>query len=144
MIQIHSLPKITTRKKKRIGHGYGSGRAKTSGRGSKGQKARGKIRLGFEGGQLPFIRRLPYRRGFKSLAKKPLIINVGILDLVKEGTEVTKEKLVDLGLIPSDWGYGIKILGDGELEKKIVVKKIPCSKGAIRKIEAAGGKVEVA
>jgi len=139
---IHNLVKTTHKKKKRIGLGYGSGRAKTSGRGTKGQKARGKVRLGFEGGQLPFIRRLPYKRGFKSLNRKPLIINLNILNYVKDDSEITLDNLVEWKIIPMDWKFGVKILGDGKLEKKIVVKGVPCSKSAIVKIEKAGGKVE--
>lgn len=141
-MSIHNLVKTTHKKKKRIGLGYGSGRAKTSGRGTKGQKARGKIRLGFEGGQLPFIRRLPYKRGFKSLNKKPLIINLNILNYVEDGSEITLENLVEWKIIPVNWEYGVKILGDGELQKKIIVKGIQCSKSAAIKIGKAGGKIE--
>lgn len=141
-MSIHNLVKTTHKKKKRIGLGYGSGRAKTSGRGTKGQKARGKIRLGFEGGQLPFIRRLPYKRGFKSLSKKPLILNLNVFNYVKDGSEVTLENLVEWKIIPADWEHGVKILGDGELQKKIIIKGISCSKSATVKIEKMGGKVE--
>ena len=141
-MKLHQLPKITHKSKKRVGRGYGSGRAKTAGRGSKGQKARGKVRLGFEGGQLPFIRRLPYKRGFKSLSTKPLVINVDVFNMLNDGVDVTEENLVEWGLLPMSWKYGVKILGDGKLERKIIVKGLACSKGAIKKIEVAGGKVE--
>lgn len=141
-MQLQELVKTTEKSKRRVGRGYGSGRAKTSGRGTKGQKARGKVRLGFEGGQLPFIRRLPFKKGFKSLAKRSLVINVSALNFFKEGTEVTESSLIEAKMLPVNWKYGVKILGDGELTKKIIVKGFPCSKGAIKKIETAGGKVE--
>src|SRR3989339_665015 len=126
-MQLNQLPKTTETKKKRVGRGYGSGKSKTSGRGSKGQKARGKVRLGFEGGQLPFIRRLPYRRGFKSLSQKPLILNISIFNFVEDDTEITEELLIKWNLLPVNWKYGVKILGDGKLKKKIIIKNIPCS-----------------
>lgn len=141
-MKIDQLPKTTQKSKKRVGRGYGSGRAKTAGRGTKGQKARNKVKPGFEGGQLPFIRRLPYKRGFKSLATKPLVLNVEALNYLKDETVVTDKYLVEIGLLPTTWKYGIKILGDGELKKKIIVKGITCSKGAVKKIEDAGGSVE--
>ena len=141
-MKIDKLPKITHKSKKRVGRGYGSGRAKTSGRGTKGQKARNKVKLGFEGGQLPYIRRLPYKRGFTSLATKPLVINVDTLNYLKDGTVLTEKLLIELGLFPMSWKHGVKILGDGELKKKITVKGITCSNGAVKKIEDAGGSVE--
>ena len=143
-MSLHKLPKITTKEKRRIGRGYGSGRGKTSGRGTKGQKARGKVKLGFEGGQLPFIRRLPYKKGFKHLGKKPLIFNVAHFNFMADGQEITLENLVSLGLVPENWKHGVKILGDGQLTKKIIIKGIPCSKGANIKIKAAGGEIKTA
>ena len=140
-MEISDLPKSVGKSKKRIGRGYGSGRAKTSGRGTKGQKARGKMRIGFEGGQLPFIRRLPYKRGFKYLSENPLIFNVFQFNFVKDEEEITVSKLKEWNLVPQNWKHGIKILGDGELKRKIVVKGIACSKGAVKKIESAGGRV---
>lgn len=145
-MKLDQLPKTTTKPKRRLGRGYGSGRGKTAGRGTKGQKARGKVKLGFEGGQLPLIRRLPLRRGKgrnKPLGKKPIVINIKYLDLLPQNSIVNKESLVDFGLVKKEEveKYGVKILGDGELKKPLVVK-LPCSGGARKKIEKAGGKVE--
>lgn len=141
-MELHQLPKITHKSKKRIGRGYGSGKAKTAGRGSKGQKARNTVKPGFEGGQLPFIRRLPYKRGFKSLRDKPLVLNIEVFNSLDNGAEVTEENLIGWNLLPAKWKHSVKILGNGTLEKKITVKGLACSKGAIKKIEDAGGKVE--
>lgn len=143
-MEITQLPKITTRSKKRLGRGSSSGRGKTSGRGTKGQKARGKVKLGFEGGQLPLIKRLPLRRGKSrnvSLKKKPLVLNLKYLNFLKANTVVDIETLLKEKLIAKDEEKdGVKILGEGELKKPLTVK-LPCSKGAAQKIEAAGGKV---
>jgi len=139
---LHKLPKTADKKKKRIGLGTGSGRGKTSGRGTKGQKSRGTIALGFEGGQLPLIRRLPYKKGFKVLTKRPLVFNISTFNFVEDGTEVTIQKLAEWRLIPAAWSKGAKILGDGELTKKIIVKGIPCSKGAAEKIKKLGGDIQ--
>ena len=142
-MKLNKLPKTTHKKKKKVGRGYGSGKAKTAGRGTKGQKARSKIRLGFEGGQLPFIRRLPYKKGFKPLRKRsPLIINVQAFNVLSDETEITEDKLIKFGWLPMEWKKGVKILGNGELKKKIIVKGLACSKGAAIKIKDAGGRVE--
>jgi len=144
-MDLGSLKKITKRRKKRVGRGYGSGKAKTSGRGTKGTKARNKVKLYFEGGQLPLIKRLPMQRGkskFKPLGKKMLVINIKYLELLKDGSVVDLSSLVKYRIIKEDdKKYGVKILGDGELTKKLTVK-LPCSKGAEAKILKAGGKVE--
>ena len=116
----------------RRGRGHGSGNGKTAGKGHKGQKARsGAPRPGFEGGQMPLYRRLP-KRGFKNRNTK---------EIVEDGTEVTIVTLVESGLVsnPKD---GVKILGNGELNKKLTVKVTAVSEGAKAKIEAAGGTVE--
>lgn len=143
-MELTQLPKITTRSKKRLGRGSSSGRGKTSGRGTKGQKARGKVKLGFEGGQLSLIKRLPLRRGKSrnvSLKKKPLVLNLKYLNFLKADAVVDIGTLIKEKLIAKDEGeHGVKILGEGELQKPLTVK-LPCSKGAARKIEAAGGKV---
>lgn len=143
-MNLSQLPKIKSKGKKRLGRGSSSGRGKTSGRGTKGQKARTKVKLGFEGGQVPLTKRLPLRRGKGrnvSFQKKPLVLNLKYLNLLKENTEVNVELLIKEGLIANGEGYyGVKILGDGELKKPLTVK-LPCSKNAIQKIEAAGGKV---
>ena len=143
-MEISQLPKITKRNKKRLGRGSSSGRGKTSGRGTKGQKARGKVKFGYEGGQLPLIRRLPMRRGRGrnvSFKKKPLVLNLKYLNLLKPNAVVDLELLLKEGLVAKgEEKYGVKILGEGKLEKVLTVK-IPCSKGAAKKIELAGGKV---
>lgn len=143
-MKLSHLPKIVKPGKKRVGRGSSSGRGKTAGRGTKGQKARGKVKLGFEGGQLPLTKRLPMRRGRGrnvSLHKKPLVLNIKYLNLLKENTIVDLEALVKGGLIlKGEEKQGVKILGEGTLQKSLTIK-LPCSKGAARKIEAAGGKV---
>lgn len=129
---------------KRVGRGIGSGHGKTSTRGHKGQKARsgGGIRLGFEGGQMPLQRRLP-KRGFTNIFKKEYaIVNVKDLNIFADGTEITPELLYNAGLVKKVKA-GVKILGDGELEKKLLVKAHKISKQAEEKVTAKGGKVEV-
>ena len=128
----------------RVGRGHASGNGKTAGRGHKGQKARsgGSTRPGFEGGQMPLYRRIP-KRGFKNYNYKEIIgINVSKLDVFENGTEVTVETLIEAGIVknPRD---GVKILGDGELTKKLTVKVNAFSKSAEEKITAAGGTCEV-
>ena len=127
----------------RRGRGHGSGNGKTAGKGHKGQKARsGAPRPGFEGGQLPLYRRLP-ERGFTNINSKEIVaINVDTLNAFDEGTVVTVEALVEKGIIknPKD---GVKILGNGELTKKLEVKVNAFSASAAEKIQAAGGKAEV-
>ena len=127
----------------RRGRGHGSGNGKTAGKGHKGQKARsGAPRPGFEGGQLPLYRRLP-KRGFTNINSKEIVaINVGTLNAFDEGAVVTVEALVEKGIIknPKD---GVKILGNGELTKKLEVKVNAFSASAAEKIQAAGGIAEV-
>lgn len=127
----------------RRGRGHGSGNGKTAGKGHKGQKARsGAPRPGFEGGQLPLYMRLP-KRGFKNINSKEIVaINVGCLNVFDDGEEVTVEKLVEKRVVrnPKD---GVKILGNGELTKKLDVKVNAFSASAAEKIQAAGGKAEV-
>ena len=127
----------------RIGRGHASGNGKTAGKGHKGQKARsGAPRPGFEGGQMPLYRRLP-KRGFTNRNSKVIVgINVDALERFEDGSVVTVETLVESGVVknPRD---GVKILGNGELTKKLTVKVNACSEGAKAKIEAVGGNVEV-
>ena len=127
----------------RRGRGHGSGNGKTAGKGHKGQKARsGATRPGFEGGQMPLYRRLP-KRGFTNRNSKEIVgINVSALERFDNDTVVTVETLLETGVIknPRD---GVKILGDGELTKKLTVKVDAFSEGAKAKIEAAGGTCEV-
>ena len=129
---------------KRVGRGTGSGLGKTSGRGQKGQKSRsgGGVRPGFEGGQMPLSRRLP-KRGFKNIfAKVYTTINVGELEVFEDGTEITAEFLKNAGFIKKI-NDGIKILGQGELAKKLTVKAVKFTASAQEKISAAGGVAEV-
>jgi len=132
--------------RKRVGRGTGSGLGKTSGRGQKGQNARsgGGVRPGFEGGQMPLFRRMP-KRGFTNIfAKKYAILNIEDLNRFDDNTVITPELLFEKGLVKGKNEIdGIKILGNGNLEKKLTVKAHKFSKTAIEKIEAAGGKVEV-
>ncbi len=127
----------------RKGRGHGSGNGKTAGKGHKGQKARsGATRPGFEGGQMPLYRRIP-KRGFTCRNSKEIIgINVSALNVFEDGTEVTVDTLKNQGIInnPKD---GVKILGNGELTKKLTVKVNGFSAKAVEKIEALGGKTEV-
>jgi len=127
----------------RRGRGHASGNGKTAGKGHKGQKARsGAPRPGFEGGQMPLYRRLP-KRGFKNRNSKEIIaINVSDLERFEDGTDVTVEVLLDAGLI-NKTGDGVKILGNGELTKKLNVCVNAYSESAKEKIEALGGKAEV-
>ena len=127
----------------RRGRGESSGNGKTAGKGHKGQKARsGAPRIGFEGGQMPLFRRLP-KRGFKNRnAKDYAFVNVGRLDTFEEGTVITPELLLETGVI-AKLRDGVKILGEGELTKKLTVKTNKISASAKEKIEAAGGTVEV-
>ena len=130
--------------RKRVGRGIGSGTGKTSGKGHKGQNARsgGGVRPGFEGGQMPLYRRLP-KRGFNNIfAKQYVTINVSDLERFENGTEVTAELLKETGVV-SKVMDGIKILGRGELTKKLTVKAAKFTASASEKIEKAGGKAEV-
>jgi len=146
-MKLENLPKITERKKKRLGQGHGSGRGKTAGRGTRGQKARNKIPLSFEGGALRLIKRLPFRRGRgknKVFRKKPIEINVKVLNLLKKNSIVDIEILAKSKIVDKNEAkiYGVKILGDGDLSIPLTVK-LPVSKGAERKILKAGGKVDI-
>jgi large subunit ribosomal protein L15 len=135
----------SNKKRKRIGRGDGSGHGTTSGRGTKGQLARsgGKTRPGFEGGQMPLQRRLPHLRGFKNNRKVIFnVINLGQLEDFKEGSTIDYEALQKKGLIMKK-GNPLKVLGNGELKKKLTVKANGFSKTAREKIEKAGGKAEV-
>ncbi len=134
----------STKNRKRIGRGHGSGTGKTAGKGHKGQKARsgGSVKAGFEGGQMPLQRRLP-KRGFTPLKKKVYsLVNLRDLDLFEAGSVVDLSALGKAGLV-KDIQDGIKILGDGELTKPLTVQAHKFSKSAQEKIEAAGGKAEV-
>lgn len=128
--------------RKRIGRGTSSGTGKTAGRGQKGQKARGKVRLGFEGGQMPLYRRIP-KRGFTNINRKEFaIVKLDALNVFDEGAEVTPESLLKAGIISKQLS-GVKVLGNGEITKKLTVKANKFSESAVKAIEAAGGKTEV-
>ena len=132
-----------THRRKRIGRGPGSGYGKTSGKGHKGDKARGNTKPGFEGGQTPTHRRLPQKRGFTPLFKKHFaIVNLGDLERFDAGTVITPEFLIANRVI-GDVKDGVKILGDGELTKKLTVSANHFSKSAQDKIAALGGTVQV-
>ena len=128
----------------RKGRGHGSGNGKTAGRGHKGQKARsgGGVRVGFEGGQMPLARRIP-KRGFHNIFAKPLeIVNVSALNKFEDGATVNVCDLLEKGIL-SKCEYGVKILGNGSVSKKLTVRATAFSASAKEKIEAAGGKAEV-
>ncbi len=143
-----SQPK--NRRKMRVGRGHGSGKGKTSGRGMKGQNARTQVRRGFEGGQTPLQRRLPQRRGVSQRAlnigmfrREWAEVNVGTLDkLCPSGAEVTVESLIALGAVRKA-GEGLRVLGDGELSKPLVIKAKHFTQSAKAKSEAAGGSAEL-
>jgi len=138
-------PKGAKKKPKRKGIGIGSGHGKTACKGHKGQKARtgGGVRLGFEGGQTPLALRIP-KRGFNNgpFRKEYAVVNVKDLNIFEDNEVVTPELLLERGLI-SDLADGVKILGEGEIKKVLLVKAHAFSKSAIEKIISAGGKVEV-
>lgn len=137
-------PPGSKQKRKRVGRGLGSGHGRYSGRGSKGQKARSGVGIPpyFEGGQLPLVKRLPRKRGFTNIFKTQYnIINVGKLNLFEPGSEVTPEELVKARLIKS-LKKPVKILGEGEINRNLVVKANRFSAAAKEKIEAAGGRIE--
>ncbi|MDP9379051.1 MAG: 50S ribosomal protein L15 [Chloroflexota bacterium] len=142
-------PEGANRDRKRVGRGYGSGHGKTSGRGQKGQGSRsgGNTRPGFEGGQLPLLRRMPYKRGFTSPFKKHYeIVNLAALEGIPAGAEVTPDSLLAMGLIDRRQAtteeFRVKLLGDGDIASALNVRLHRVSKGARAKIEAAGGTVE--
>lgn len=146
-MKLHELKAVegSTKARKRIGHGPGSGTGKTSGKGEKGQNARsgGGVRPGFEGGQLPLFRRLP-KRGFSNAKFKIRYATINLSDLERfaEGTEVTPTLLKEMGVIKNSLD-GIKVLGNGKLTKKLNVKANKFSETAKKEIEALGGTTEV-
>ena len=129
-------------KRLRKGRGLSSGHGFTSGRGTKGQKAHGKTRLGFEGGQMPLYRQIP-KRGFTNINRKEYaIVNLTALNKFDDGAELTPEVLVENGIV-KNLKSGVKVLGNGKLTKKLTVKANKFSASAVSAIEAAGGKTEV-
>ena len=145
-MELHELAPVlgSTQVGKRKGRGCGTGNGKTAGRGHKGQKARsgGKIRVGFEGGQMPLARRVP-KRGFNNIHAKPLTaVNVAVFNAFEEGAVVDAEALIEKGIIDS-CKYGLKVIANGKLTKAVTVKAAAFSESAKAKIEEAGGKAEV-
>ena len=144
-MKLNELQNLNATARKRVGRGPGSGTGKTSGKGHKGQNARsgGGVRPGFEGGQLPLFRRLS-KRGFNNYNFRTVYatVNVGDLEKFEEGTTITKELLIEAGLVKKELD-GIKILGNGEITKKFTVKANKFSSTAKEKIENVGGTTEV-
>ena len=145
-MKLHELSPVmgSTQVGKRKGRGHGSGNGKTGGRGHKGQHARsgGKTRIGFEGGQMPLVRRVP-KRGFNNIFAKPLTaVNVAVLNRFEDGAVVDAQALLAEGII-HDCPYGLKFLGNGTVTAKVTVKAAQFSESAKEKIEQAGGKAEV-
>ena len=145
-MKLHELSPVagSTHVGKRKGRGVGTGNGKTGGRGHKGQKARsgGKVRVGFDGGQMPLARRIP-KRGFHNIFAKPLTaVNLTVLNKFEDGAVVDAAALVQAGIL-ADCPYGLKVLSNGTLTKKITVKAAAFSESAKEKIEQAGGKAEV-
>lgn len=140
-MKLHEMKSIR-KKRQRVGRGMASGSGKTSGRGQKGQKARSKVRVGFEGGQTPLFQRLP-KRGFTNINRKEYaIVNLDVLNQFEEGTEITPELLIETGVV-KNLKSGLKVLGDGAVEKNLTVKAHKFSASAKEAIEQAGGKTEV-
>ena len=145
-MKLHELSPVSgsTQMGKRKGRGTATGNGKTAGRGHKGQKARsgGKVRVGFEGGQMPLVRRIP-KRGFINVFAKPLTaVNVIALNAFEDGAVIDAAALIENGII-AECPNGLKILGNGNLTKKVTVKAAAFSESAKEKIEQAGGKAEV-
>ena len=145
-MKLHTMNLAETRtERNRVGRGPGSGNGKTSGRGQKGQKSRsgGGVRVGFEGGQMPLIRRIP-KHGFTNVwSKEYTVINVSKLNSLQPNTIVTAELLKAQGMISKIEKFGLKVIGNGELTVPLTVKANKFSESAIQKIQAAGGSVEV-
>lgn len=146
-MNLGNLPRVVEKGSKRVGRGHGSGRGKTSGRGTKGQNARGRLPLThphFEGGQRSLFKRLPYRRGHRNakISKKPIVVNLKALWRVPKNTTITTDTLIKFGIVNKNdaQAFGVKILGNGDLTVPLNID-VPISKSAAQKIEKAGGKV---
>lgn len=143
-MKLHKLIKIKGKGNKRVGRGIGSGLGKTAGRGTKGQKSRGKIPVAFSGSNLPLYKKLPLRKGLgnRKISGKPSVVNIAKLGKFKAKTVVDIEELIKMGLIgKKDARKGVKILGNGEINVPLTIK-VPVSQRAKKKIEEKGGKVE--
>lgn len=144
-MELHDLKPAAGSKKarKRVGRGSAAGQGKTAGRGTKGQLARSKVRVGFEGGQNPIFKRMPFRRGFTNIFKTRYeVVNVHQLERIADDQPVTPEFLAERGVIRG-LEFPVKILGEGEITKAVTVRAHKFSQSAQKKIEAAGGTVEV-
>ncbi|MBI4036959.1 50S ribosomal protein L15 [Candidatus Daviesbacteria bacterium] len=143
-MKLHKLTKVTTRSKKRIGRGLGSGKGKTGGRGTKGQKARGRVAAGFIGGTLPIYKKIPFRRGLGNPKRSTKMVPMALskLELFTTGSTVDLQGLIDKGLILEKQAkkFGVKIVGNGEISKKLTIA-LPTTASAKTAIEKAGGKV---
>ena len=140
-MNLNKLPKLKSKSAKRIGRGQGSGRGKTATRGTKGQKARGKIAIThphYEGGQRPLFKRLPYKRGKGNpkISKKPLVINLKVLNIIPKGEDINLNTLVKYRIVEASDAkeYGVKILGDGEILHPYKFINLKLSKSAAKKI----------
>lgn len=143
-MNLHALNKIVTKSKKRVGRGLSSGKGKTAGRGTKGQKARGRVPVGFIGGTLPLYKKLPYKRGIGNSKKstKMVVVSLSKLNVFSAGETVDLQSLVVKGLISDKRAksMGVKISGEGDLQKKLIVK-LPVTASAAAKITNIGGEV---
>ena len=147
-MNLNKLPKLKSKSAKRIGRGQGSGRGKTATRGTKGQKARGKIAIThphYEGGQRPLFKRLPYKRGKGNpkISKKPLTVNLKVLNIIPKGEDINLNTLVKYRIVEASDAkeYGVKILGDGQVLHPYKFAGLKLSKSAAKKIEKAGGQI---
>ena len=144
-MKLNELPKTTEARLRRLGQGHGSGRGKTSGRGTKGQKARNSVDIFFEGGALPLTKRIPFLRGRgrnPGSTKTPIAINTSKLNGFKSGSKVDLDSIVKMGIADAvSTRYGVKIIGNGDLTVSLTVA-LPTSAGAKKIIEKAGGQVE--
>ena len=144
-MNLSNLSKLTNRKNKIVGRGIGSGKGKTAGRGTKGQKARGKIPTGFIGGTLPLYKRLPYNRGQRNRKSqsRALAINISKLQKFNKGSEIDIQSLIENKVVTARDALkrGIKIVGTGEVSEGLIIK-IPISRGAATLIEEKGGKIQ--
>ena len=145
-MNLNTLPKIVAKEKRRLGQGHGSGRVKTGGRGTKGQKARGRIPIQFEGGALPLTKRLPFLRGKGKntpVNRKETVVSLSMLGVLPKNSKVNEKLLVDKQIISiKDSRKGVKIVGNGEITIPLTVV-LPVSKSAKVKIEKAGGTISV-
>lgn len=143
-MKLHALEKIVAKPKKRIGRGIGSGKDKTGGRGYKGQKARGKVALGFIGGTLPLYKKLPFKRGLGNPKRstKMILLPLSKLSVFKTGSTINIVSLIEYKILSERKAkkFGVKIMGEGEINIPLTVQ-LPATTSAVKKIEKAGGKV---